>query len=50
MELNTKYQDNLLLSDILYRNYYISFKEDTGYYKDFNLCFFYNNSYLLNHI
>lgn len=41
MEMTYQNQDNLLLNDILIRNYYNNFNE----LKDINLTFFYNNNY-----
>lgn len=45
MEMTYQYQDNLLLYDILDRNYFYYFKKANNQSKYFNLTFFYNDNY-----
>ena len=45
MELTAKFQDNLLLQDILKRNYFNFFNKDNDFNKKLNISFFYNNNY-----
>ena len=45
MKMTPQHQDNILLRDILDRNYYQFFKKDSEYCKNFNLSFFYVNDY-----
>ena len=45
MKMTPQHQDNILLRDILERNYYKSFKEGSDNCKNFNLSFFYVNDY-----
>jgi hypothetical protein len=45
MKMTPQHQDNILLRDILERNYYKSFKEGNDNCKNFNLSFFYINDY-----
>lgn len=45
MKMTPQHQDNILLRDILERNYYKSFKKGNNNCKNFNLSFFYVNDY-----
>ena len=45
MKMTAQHQDNLLLKDILHRNYFQSFKKGNNNCKNFNLSFFYVNDY-----